>query len=288
MYSQEHILSAQQKVLIELWSVFDDICKKHKIPYMLFAGTALGAIRHQGIIPWDDDLDVVMMRSDYQRFLDVAPMEVDEEKYFVQKEFSEHWPMFFSKLRKNNTAFMERTVPKDPLMHQGVYIDIFPCDNLSDNPFKRKLQFYASKVVIAKSLDKRGYLTNSKKKKLFMTVCRFVPMGPFLRLVKQEGKSASDFVHTFFGAAKAYEKNVYPREWFLETKEVEFCKTNAPVSKYYDLMLTKLYGDYMTPLPESMRNAKIHAEIVDLEKSYTEYLDIQKTMKYDEYTISIR
>lgn len=281
-------MSSQQEVLVELWEVFDRICKKYKIPYMLFAGTALGAVRHKGIIPWDDDLDVVLMRADYQRFLEVAPGEIDAEKYFVQSEFSEHWPMFFSKLRKNNTAFMERTIPKDPLMHQGIYIDIFPCDNLSDSPFVRKMQFYASKVVIAKSLDKRGYLTNSKKKKLFMAACRLFPLGPFVKLVQREKDRESLCVHTFFGAAKAYEKNVYPREWFEESVELEFCGRTAPVPKYYDPMLTKLYGDYMTPLPEHMRNAKIHAEIVDLNKSYTEYLEVQRTMKYDEYTISIR
>ena len=286
--SNENILTAQQDILIELWSVFDHICKKHKIPYMLFAGTALGAVRHQGIIPWDDDLDVVMLRKDYQRFLTVAADEIDAEKYFLQGEFSEHWPMFFSKLRKNNTTFMERMIPKDTQMHQGVYIDIFPCDNLSDHKLIRKLQFAASKIIIAKSLWKRGYLTNSKKKKIFMTLCRILPAGPFLSLIRQDGKDTTSQVHTFLGAGKAYEKNVYPREWFQESVELEFCGRKAPVTKYYDQMLTTLYGNYMTPLPESQRNAKIHAEIVDLERPYTEYLDKQKNMKYEEYTISIR
>lgn len=285
---QMDMLTAQQKILMELWAEFDRICKKHDIPYQLFAGTALGAVRHKGIIPWDDDLDVVLMRADYERFLQVAPLEVDAEKYFVQKEFSDHWPMFFSKLRRNNTTFMERLIPRDAQMHQGVYMDIFPCDNLSENKLVRKLQFYASKVIIAKSLDSRGYLTDSKKKKLFMAACRCLPKGPFLALIRQNGKKETSCVHTFLGAAKSYEKNVYPREWFLESQAMEFGGALAPVSRYYDPMLTKLYGDYMIPLPESQRNAKIHAEIVDLDKPYTEYLEEQRNMKYEEYTISIR
>ena len=156
-------LTGHQTVLLELWHVLDEICRRNQIPYQLFAGSALGAVRHQGIIPWDDDLDVVMLREDYNRFMDVAESELDANRYFLQREFTEHWPMFFSKLRKNNTACIERFVPKDPQLHMGIYIDIFPCDNLADNPIKRKLQFLASKVVIAKSLEERGYLTDRQK-----------------------------------------------------------------------------------------------------------------------------
>ena len=117
-------IQAHQQVLMELWHTFDGICKKHDIPYFLFAGSALGAVRHQGIIPWDDDLDVVLMRDDYERFLRVADGELDQQQYFLQREFSEHFPMFFSKLRKNGTACMERYIPRDPQMHQGIYLDI--------------------------------------------------------------------------------------------------------------------------------------------------------------------
>lgn len=132
-------LKKHQEVLFELLTVFDGICKKYAIPYQLFSGTALGAVREQGFIPWDDDLDVIMLREDYKRFLEIAPSELGES-CFLQKEFSEHWPMFFSKLRKNGTACIERYVPKDELTHQGIYIDIFPCDNLSDCNIFRKLQ----------------------------------------------------------------------------------------------------------------------------------------------------
>ena len=101
-------LLRHQEVLFELLEAFDEVCKKHHIPYMLFAGTALGAVRHEGFIPWDDDLDVVMLRPDYERFLEIAPNELDPEKYFLQKEFKKEFPMFFSKLRKNNTTCLER------------------------------------------------------------------------------------------------------------------------------------------------------------------------------------
>ena len=137
----EELLKRHQAVLYEMLEVIDGICRKHGIRYMLFAGTVLGAVRHGDIIPWDDDLDVVMTRPEYDRFMEIAPKELDPEKYFLQKEFSEHWPMFFSKLRKNNTAFLERYIPKDLESHRGVYIDIFPCDNLLPGKLGGRLQF---------------------------------------------------------------------------------------------------------------------------------------------------
>lgn len=78
-----------------------------------------------------------MLREDYEKFLKIAPQQIGNA-YFLQKEFSEHWPIQFSKLRKNNTAFIERYVTKDEQTHMGVYIDIFPCDNLSDHKLWQK------------------------------------------------------------------------------------------------------------------------------------------------------
>ena len=281
-------LREHQQVMFRMLQAVDTVCKKNDIRYMLFAGSALGAVRHQGFIPWDDDLDVLMLREDYERFLTLAPRELDSEQYYLQKEFSEHWPMFFTKLRKNGTACIERQIPKDRQMHQGVYIDIFPCDNLSDNAFIRKLQFLASKVVIAKAVDKRGYITDSMAKKAFIRLCRLLPARPFYQFTVRRKDSNSQMVHSFFGGASRYEKNIYPRTWIESTVQLPFETGQYPVSAHFDELLTKLYGDYMTPLPEEKRGCKVHGEIVDLENSYEQYWGIQKNMSFTEYTRSIR
>ncbi len=284
---KERQLEAHQEALYTLLTEFDRVCKRLNIPYMLFAGTLLGAVRHEDFIPWDDDLDVIMLRKDYDRFLREADACLDKEGFFLQKEFSPGWPMFFSKLRLNGTTCLEKYHPKDPASHQGVYMDIFPCDNGAKSNLGRKSQFLASKVVIAKSLYARGYETDSKKKKLFMALCRLIPRKPFLWLTKR-GRDDAPLVHSFFAAASGYAKNVYPRAFFAESTQKRFRRGDFPVPALYDGLLTTLYGDYMTLPPPEKRVCKEHALLVDLERSYEEYAHYRDGMKFHTYTRSIR
>ena len=280
-------LKRHQQALNALLQEFDRVCRCLDIPYVLFAGTLLGAVRHEGFIPWDDDLDVMMLRADYDRFLKEADSLLDREKFFLQKEFSEHWPLFFSKLRLNNTACLEKFHPRDDKMHQGIYMDIFPLDNAFSTNLGRKCQFLASKVVIAKALDKRGYDTDSKVKKLFMAACRLVPGKPFLALARA-GKVESPMVHSFFGAASGFEKNVYPRRLFTERARGTFEGKSYPIPAEFDILLHTLYGDYMQLPPPEARICKQHAILVDTEQSWEAYAHYRDHMKFDVYTRSIR
>ena len=178
-------LKEHQEVLLELLTEFDRVCRKNNIKYMLFAGSSLGAVRHQGFIPWDDDLDVALLREDYDRLMKLDPTEWNEA-YYMQCEYSEHWPLHFSKLRKNSTTCLEKYHPKDNQIHQGIYIDVFPIDNASDNALIRKIQFYASKIVQARSFWQRGYDTDSIIKKTVMVLSNIMP------------KQTSDICHLFF------------------------------------------------------------------------------------------
>lgn len=280
-------LREHQLALCTLLKEFDRVCRKLDIPYVLFAGTLLGAVRHEGFIPWDDDLDVMMLRADYDRFLREAPAVLDAEEFYLQGEFSEHWPMFFSKLRLNGTTCLEKFHPRDPLIHQGVYIDIFPCDNARNSRWGRKLQFAASKFVIAKSLYTRGYDTNSWKKKQFMAICRWLPSGIFLRMVKG-GKEDSRLVHSFLGGASVYEKNIFERSFFQKRATLLFEGEFYPVPCDYEALLNVLYGDYVKlPEPEE-RLVKKHAILVDLEQSYEYYAHYRDDMVFDVHTRSIR
>ena len=279
-------LNKHQAILFELLQEFDRVCRKHNIPYIVFCGSALGAVRHKGFIPWDDDLDVSMLRSDYERFLEVASTEL-KEQYYLQAEFSEHWPMNFSKLRKNNTTCLEKYHPKDYECHQGIYIDLFPCDNAADKGWIRKLQFYASRVVVAKALSRRGYETDSMLKKVFMAFCHLLPLKPFHRFAMGVNKSGSEYVHTFLACTSKIEKGVYRRSWFTETIEMDFESMKVPVSAHYDELLTTMYGDYMTIPKEEDRKCKVHAILVDTERNFSEYENYRDGMTFDVYTRNI-
>ena len=280
-------LSQHQQALYSLLQEFDRVCRKLNIPYLLFAGTMLGAVRHQGFIPWDDDLDVIMHRRDYARFLKDAPAVLNQERFFLQKEFSEHWPLFFSKLRLNGTTCLEKYHPRDAACHQGVYMDIFPLDNAAGSALGRKIQFFASKIVIAKGLYARGYDTDSRGKKLFMQLCRLLPGKLFWKLAVS-GRENSPLLHSFFGAASDFGKNVYPRSWFDRSMELPFAGGSYPVPADYDLLLTHLYGDYRRIPTEAEREVKRHCILVDLNRSYEAYEGYREGMKFEIQQRSIR
>ncbi len=284
---QTEKLQLHQQAMLKILEEIDRICRKHHIPYMLFAGSALGAIRHQGFIPWDDDLDVLFLREDYKRFLTAAKAEIDDGVFCLQEEFTSEWPMFFSKLRLNGTTCLEKYHPKFP-HHQGVYVDIFPCDNAYESGFLRKFQFYISKIIIAKALDKRGYDTDSAKKKAIMAACRILPLKLLCRICQARGQRESSLVHVFLGGGANYQKSVFPRTWIAEKRDGVFEGGTYPVPTHYDELLTTLYGDYRRIPAEDERSVKEHTILVDLEHSYETYEHYRDNMTFRTFTRSIR
>ncbi len=280
-------LAEHQQALYVILCELDQICKKLNIPYFLFAGSLLGAVRHKGFIPWDDDLDVIMMRKDYERFLREAPKMVDCEHFYVQPEFSDHWPMFFSKLRLNETTCLEKYYPKDPLVHQGVYIDIFPCDNAYNGLCGRLLQFFCSKVVIAGSLYERGYVTNNILKKIFIQFCRIIPKSLVRHVVRGPQKRTVK-VHSFLGGSSKFSRSIYPAACFEKAEWIRFEDGIFPIPGKHDTLLKILYGDYMKLPSEEERKCKEHAILVDLKHSYKHYKDYRDGMRFETQTRSIR
>lgn len=280
-------LKEHQSALYGLLCEFDRVCKALDIPYFLFAGTLLGAVRHKGFIPWDDDLDVMMHRRDYERFMKEAPQVLDRERFFLQQEFSEHFPMFFSKLRLNGTTCLEKYYPKDPLVHQGVYMDIFPCDHAFDSRPGRLLQFLSSKVVIAKGLDAEGYVTDSRLKKTVMALCRVLP-GKFFRRIVRGPANKGKTLHCFLGGASKYKSSVFPAQWLETQLPLQFEDGQFPAPKGYDAVLKVLYGDYMELPPEGERKCKQHALLVDLARSYEQYSSYRDGVRFETLTRSIR
>lgn len=279
---QEH-----QQAMCSLLCEFDRVCKELNIPYYLFAGTLLGAVRYQGFIPWDDDVDVIMHRQDYQRFLEEAPKVLNREVFYLQREFSEHYPMFFSKLMLNGTTCLEKHHPKDPLVHQGVYMDIFPCDHGYQSKIGRYLQFLCSKVVIAKGLDARGFDTRSVAKKVFMVACRILPRKMFHKIVLGP-KKPGNYLHCFLAAASKFSRSNFPADLLGDKTILTFEGRQFPAPTQYDGLLRVLYGDYMKIPSAEERKCKQHAVLVDLKHSYERYASYRDGMVFKNQIKSIR
>ncbi len=276
-----------QDKMLEILVYFKKFCDENHLQFTLCGGTCLGAVRHKGFIPWDDDLDVLMCRADYERFMKEAPAVLDRERFFLQEEFQEDWPMFFSKLRLNGTTCLEKYHPKDPQIHQGIYMDIFPCDNAFSGKLGRAFQFCCSKLVIAKSLDAEGYYTKSIKKKLIMLLCRVLPRKPFHRVVKGPKKTGK-YVHCFLGGASKFSRSVFPAAMLAESVQLSFGDREFSAPGQYDGILQVLYGDYMTLPPVEERKCKEHALLVDLTRSYEHYQTYRDGMEFETLTRSIR
>ena len=143
VYSQEQ-LQKMQEVELDLFKAFIEVCEKLQLKYYLLGGTLLGAVRHKGFIPWDDDIDVGMPRKDYEIFIQKA-QDLLPEHYFVQNCYTDgKLPMAFCKIRNSNTTFIETSV-KDFKINHGIFIDIFPLDYYPQDK-KKKKQFYKKKL----------------------------------------------------------------------------------------------------------------------------------------------
>lgn len=141
-------LERLKKTEMEVLAAFIEICEKHDLPYFLNGGTAIGAVRHQGFIPWDDDMDVGMLRDDYEKFLQVAPKEMEGKFELMNAEINKDCPGYTMRMCKVGTKHITDEHSKYPTTF-GIRIDIFPYDNVPEDPKLRKSSFGISTYTTA-------------------------------------------------------------------------------------------------------------------------------------------
>lgn len=268
-------IKAVQNKILEITKYFEKFCKKHDIEYYLMGGSALGAIRHKGFIPWDDDLDVFMTYENYVKFIQIAEEYLDTEKYYLQKENTEEWPLFFTKLRMNGTTYLEEDT-KDRVMHKGVYIDIMCLNYVHKNDLIRYIQYLSALTLTAQTIAVRGYPTTSSiVKKVAMNLSKLLVRGPIkktlLSLVRVFNENKTNTVGHFFGKAPFF-KTSFPISWLGKPRYVEFEDTELPIPEKAEDYLTLRFGDYMK-IPDEGAHEEFptHASFVDLENDYKMY-----------------
>ncbi len=238
----------KQEILEKLWEhelkildEIDRICKKHDITYFIMWGTLLGAVRHKGFIPWDDDVDISMPIKDYKKFLKVAQKELSEEFFLQTSKTDRYHPAYFAKVRLNNTAFYSKE-DNNPKKHHGIFVDIFPLYNYNASPsiFLKIRRLIGNKLTVA-VIGKRE---NSKAGNHFL---KLLPDGLLYRLRdifrNTKGKQ-------FYSGGCCFE-----RDDFLPAVNIEFCEKMYPAPNKYDKVLRILYGDYMQLPPKDKQVA---------------------------------
>lgn len=256
-----------QKVILMIIKDIELLCSKHDIQYYLLGGSAIGAIRHKGFIPWDDDLDIIMDNSNYSRFLDICRQELDRDKYSLQIGL-EDWPLYFSKIRLKGTCMneIEGYVPPDDCL--GIYVDIFKMDNVSSNRLSSLWQYFCAKYFLCYQLSQRSYRSASFKKRLMMAFtlplrCSFLRKA--LRCqVEMYNNEPTDFLGFFYGRTR-YKSGVIRKSLFGTPQYVPFEDTFLPVPEHYHEYLTQVFGNYMELPPEDKR-VGLHMISIDFGK----------------------
>lgn len=268
-----------QAVENEIMQQIDAICRRHNLTYFAIGGTALGAVRHGGFIPWDDDIDIGMPRKDYEEFLRIAVKELPTA-YYVQNYHTEKVsPFYFTKIGKCNTLFVEYYL-KDLPLRQGIFVDIFPFDNVPTVPWKKNLHFYFCRflyqIYLCKSLttvfsscfqQKDSYkgkirktihylLAPIPKKWLFHCLDRSVQMF--------NSKEALEISHIVRRRLRVKLEDLYPVCY------LPYADYQMPVPHNYDAYLRGQFGDYhiLPPIQKRYGHLPYYVEL----ESEGEYL----------------
>jgi lipopolysaccharide cholinephosphotransferase len=256
----DKMLRQLQIIELEMLMEVDRICKKCKIQYNIIAGTLLGAVRHDGFIPWDDDADVAMLRPEYEKFREACKTELDTTRFYFQDHRNTRgYRWGYGKLRRKDTLFLREFQEHMPY-EQGVFIDVFPMDAIPNSKILRTIKnfecFCVRKILwskVGKIADK-----NSLKRKWFAILDK-IPEKVVFRyyngMVKKSMKRKTKWVRklTFPTPNKEYG---YLRKWYAHSKNIEFENFMFQGMRDYEEYLTFKFGDYRCPPPEDKR--KVH------------------------------
>lgn len=261
-----------QLVELEMLCDFRDICQKHNLQYFLDSGTLLGAVRHKGFIPWDDDIDIVMPYKDYVEFLSIAAQEFGNEYFLQTCDTDKNFHRSYARIRKNNTTFMDAyNLEWD--IHHGIWIDIFPLVEINSGlEYKiKKLVMKLSNYMLMENFfqihidefkellgrfgAKAVVFFHKIPRKTRRTLMRWI-MSPIFNAKK---KKMRIYISTAFSKC-------FPPEIYASPTQLEFEGELFDVPILYEKYLEIAYGDYMQLPPEEQRKGHGGSPIIDFEK----------------------
>lgn len=266
-----------QKTELEILRSFISVCERLGLTYYLVCGSALGAVKYKGFIPWDDDVDVALPREDFTVFLKKAPALMPDH-YFIQTYSSDpHYPGIICKIRDSETTFIEKSV-KDLKINHGVYIDVFPLDGYPNNKSDAR-RFERKKFILKLKLSSANTLTSDQKPltRLFFRLEKL--LGFDKRTAKYSAKL--DALAASFPASESEiwcnhgnwqgSLEYAPRSQYGKGAFEEFEGMRVRVPERYDEYLTQKYGDWRADLPDEEKKGHHFCTVCDTDRPYTDY-----------------
>ncbi len=268
--------------ILDILKAFMKICKDNELTYYCCAGTAIGAVRHHGIIPWDDDIDVIMPRPDYDRLLEIAKTANFGKYEIITPYDDETYPLYFSKISNRNTTLIEdRQIP----CVIGLYVDIFPLDATDDDVAKaRRLKDRYTKIInrlnaVSTHNTFGEYLSLLKKKEewgrfAIKTLAFFCRSALRRHLIRQMDRLSHLYDYDKAKNVQVYtgsygHREVFPKSWLGKGKEFPFEDTTVLLPECYDEYLRHFFNDYMQFPPVEQRIEKHNRAYLNIHKKET-------------------
>lgn len=256
-----------QKVELEMLEDFVGFCDKHKISYFGIGGTAIGALRHRGFIPWDDDIDLAFTRKDYEKFCRLAKEELQDKYTILSADTDENYPLFTARMCKNGTVFREHAM-KNVDCDFGIFLDLYAYDNIPDEESAMRYQAWKawaySKLLILCSISKPNLFLEGLKKNIILMACgaahtlmsvlHISKKGVFLRgrmcCTKYNKKKTKRLA--YLPEARPFTSMISRKDLF-PLKKMKFEHLELTFPNHMHEMLEAYYGDYMKLPPVEKR-----------------------------------
>lgn len=275
MDQNKSVREVQYKIL-EIMKYIDKVCRENDITYFIMGGTALGAVRHGGFIPWDDDLDIFMTPVEYAKFK--TAMEKDgNPKFIIQEWRTTEKYLEYAKVRMNGTTFIEESFKDRKDMHHGIYVDIMMLHKVpADNYHIHKKVYCASKFVTLYALTQRNWRPKSCAQAMVVSLlkilpCQMIAKWCYKQIYKYEDMT-SGFMWCYWITPAKFRSGFFDKSFFEEPVDIPFEDTVLYGSKHIKEYLEYRYGDYMKFPSEEAQRAAVHAMVWDTTKDYSEYL----------------
>lgn len=266
-----------QKLNLEILRIFDAFCVEHNIKYTFCGGCCIGTLRHEGFIPWDDDVDVHMFREDYERFYTLWKEHGSERFELMRTNEKQYFDTMLTQISDINSTFIKLNQVDKDIPH-GVRLEIIPLDGAPSSKYKRKVQMVWALIF---NLFNRGFVPENRGGAvsfvsriilgIFNTPKKRVKIWKFAE--KQMTKypiSESSYVSELFVTSK-YMKIMYPKEIFMGDRRENFEGEKYPIPKLAEQYLKMAFGDYMKLPPLEEQIPKHDTNYIDLKTSYKQY-----------------